>query len=235
MRRWLGAAAIACLVASGCSDGRPMRIVPENAGGTVRTLAQLRTSIYAGDGFGSANLAGALGPQGALILQPDEGGNQRYVLPHGDRRFILGTCGCDEGGCTFSGCGDDAGTWTVDGTITINQGVYTFDVHTHFDNGGSIQDWDLTGDIAMDDTTISGDLSGDGTMTITDDDGDEITAAWSFDLDYTDVTYDMTGCATAGDVDVSGKFQETVFGRTFRWADSGTVTFNTCGMYLVEE
>jgi len=211
---------------SGCGgDARPTKIVPAQAAATVRTLAQFRATMMTGDGFAVASAMQGVGAQASAIVQPDEQQQVRLA----PAIFAVGSCVCDAAGCTFNGCGNDAGTFTVDGTIAVSGDVYTFDVVWTSDSVTGMdeihQSWTYTGSLTMTGASMDGALSGRGVFDILEDGSTQVSIDWAWDLDFRDVMVDVTGCAIGGSVGVDGEIEESVPGRSLRWAASGAVRF----------
>jgi len=222
MRIILGLALFSLIAACGGDDddGLPTTTNPQSARSTVDQTANLGDQLDMAEGFGAAGAVQAIGGSAQGIVTLDPGAAQRIEQTPGGN--AMGTCDCDASGCTYTDCGDDAGAWTMNGTISISGDTTDIDLMMVTNSAGLMYTWDYDGSITITDTMISGSLSGDGAVSTMGVDID-----WSWDVDYNDVELDAQKCPIGGSVDASVSYST---GSEGDFSGSGTVTFGpSCG------
>jgi hypothetical protein len=223
----------------GGDDGMPTTTNTASAGTTVTQTANVRGAVASMDGNTASASVQNLGGAAQNIIQPASAGRTvpAFVLeamerttaaPGPDVLFAVGTCTCDASGCTFVGCGDDLGTWTIDGTLGKSGDTYTFDLDMTLDTEGISWDWHYEGEITATATLISGHLEGNGSGVIEQQGGYTYSNDWS--VDYNDIGLDGSGCATSGSVSASGNYVIEGGAGGGHWSGSATITFGpNCG------
>ena len=214
----------------GGDDGPPTMVNTSSATSTISQTANFGDALAGSDGASAAGAIQSLGASAQGIVQLDPG-QASLSIDEGDTANATGTCDCDENGCTFTDCGDDGGTWTMNGSISTSGDTYTIDLSMDMNVSGYMYSWDYDGSITITDTQISGNLSGDGDATFSQEGGGgDINISWSWDVDYNDVQLDAQGCATGGSIDSSVSYDAGSSQGGGNFSGSGSVTFGpACG------
>jgi hypothetical protein len=202
---------------------------PASATATVSQMNSFGTSFASADGPSTATAAYSMGlSAGGIVVPAAESGEQTrqtgpaFASPEG--------CVCDETSCTFTECGDVAGTWEINGTISKSGDTYTFDYTMDFNQVGYVWTFATDGEITISTTLIDGSLSSDGDGTFDDGQGNQIESSWAWDLTANDIGLDGTGCATSGSMDASVDYSGSVNGQSYSYSGDATVTFGpACG------
>jgi hypothetical protein len=213
----------------GDDDGSDVEVTsnPASATSTVAQMNAFTTAFASGNGETAAFAAYSIGGSAASIVTP--------AAPDQARRTTgtfnaVGTCECTDSGCTFEGCGDDAGTWMIDGSIGKSGDTYTFDYTMDIGIAGQAWSWTTDSDITISDTAIEGDISADGEGSFDDGQGGTVDLSWSWSVTNNDIVLDETGCAVGGSMDASVDYEGTSGGQSGSYSGSATVTFGpACG------
>lgn len=202
---------------------------PATAGQSVTQTTEITAAIESGDGGSAAAAMFSLNGTASAIVTLDPSAGARLVAP--DRRNLVGDCQCDSSGCQFTACGDDNGTFVVDGTIEISGDSYTFDLSMELAYIGQEWQWDYDGALTVTDTLLDGTLDGVGTGTFTNpQDQSTVEFDWSWGLEYNDVALDVVGCAIGGSVDAQVSYSVGGSGAAGNFSGSGHVEFGpACG------
>ena len=201
---------------------------PASATATVTLLNKFSTAFAGADGASAATAAYSMGFSAASIVTPsaDQGQARKigpaFASPEG--------CVCDESGCTFTECGDEAGTWVINGSISKSGDTYSFDYTMDFNQSLYQWTWSTEGELTLSATLIDGSLSGGGDGTYDDGQGNQYDSSWEWDMTANDIGLDGTGCATSGSMDASVDYSGSVNGQSYSYSGSATVTFGpACG------
>ena len=200
---------------------------PVQATATVTQMNSFNTAFANADGPSAAFAAYGIGGAASSIVTPAAEGQARtigpaYASPEG--------CVCDESGCTFTECGDEAGTWEINGSINKSGDTYTFDYTMAFNQVGFQWNWSTEGELTISATLIDGDMSSDGDGVYDDGMGNTYESSWSWDVGANSIELDGTGCAVGGSMDASVDYDGTVNGQSYSYSGDATVTFGPgCG------
>ena len=208
-------------------DGGDVQSNPAQATATVTQLNTFADTFSTADGPGAAFAAYSIGGAASSIVTPAAPEQQRltgpaFASPEG--------CVCDESGCTFTECGDEAGTWVINGSIQKSGDTYTFDYSMTTNQVGFAWNWATEGEITISATEIDGSMSSQGDGTYDDGQGNSYESSWDWDLTANAIQLDGTGCAVGGSMDASVDYDGTVNGQAYSYSGSATVTFGpACG------
>lgn len=213
----------------GDDDGSSVETManPAQATATVTQMNAFSTAFASANGPSAATAAYSIGGAASAIVTPVSEGQARltgpaFASPEG--------CVCDESGCTFTECGDEAGTWEINGSIDKSGDRYTFDFTMEANQVGFAWSWTTTGDITISATNIDGTMSSEGDGTYDDGMGNMYESSWDWDVTANDIGLDGTGCAVSGSLDASVDYSGTVNGQDYSYSGSATVTFGpACG------
>ena len=218
---------LVCACGGGDDSGIDTQANTAAASTAVTQLGTLSSSFGSGDGAGAATAAYSFGGAASTLVQPATQQPQS-ILP--DLHAVTGTCECTENSCTFTNCGDEAGIWTINGTISRSGDDYSFDLEMDINQAGFAWSWATAGDITISDTLIDGSMSGDGDGTFDDQQGGTVEVAWSWDVDADNIQLDGTGCAVGGTMDASVTYEAGNSQGGGSFSGSGSVEFGpTCG------
>lgn len=214
---------------------------PPYASLAVSQLAGIGYSVGLASPDGAASGIVSLGNLAQNIITPVLDEQQSRVAP--SVVPLVGDCVCDDSGCHFDGCSDEAGSWTIDGSIEMSGETYGFDVSVmqHYESEGTSSETEMTtsGEIAISATEIDGHVSGriESDLVFSDEDGDTHVSSW-FDWDITanQIGLDANRCALSGDLDASVSAEAASGGRDADYNGSGTVLFGpACGDAVVAQ
>ena len=214
----------------GDDDGSSVETManPAQATATVTQMNSFNTAFASADGASAAFAAYSIGGSASSIVSPAADGQQARVT--GPAFASPEGCVCDESGCTFTECGDEAGTWVINGSINKSGDTYTFDYTMAFNQVGYEWNWATEGELTLSATLIDGSMSSDGDGVYDDGMGNNYESSWSWDLTANDIGLDGTGCATSGSMDASVDYSGSVNGQDYSYSGSATVTFGpACG------
>lgn len=229
---------IAVLTAlAACDDGSDYEteVNPLAASSAVAQIAAIGAGTEAGSPDSAAGAVLQLGSVAQSIIVP--------VIPESNERrtqavgSLVGDCTCGASGCVFDGCGDEGGTWTIDGTISVSGDTYGFDLSieqsTGTDEDHISTSMNTAGEISISAERIDGTVSGGGDTTIvnTDPDGEQtIRASWDWEIDTREIGFDPNRCPVSGSLRASLSADASAQGRSADYSGSGTVAFGpACG------
>lgn len=155
---------------------------------------------------------------------------------------LVGDCLCDAGGCQFDGCSDQAGSFTIDGSVQVSGDSYAFDVSiaqsSSFEGSSTENRITTSGEVSIGPTRIDGQVAGslDTEVVYVDDDGDSTRVEGWFDWEMTarQIELDAQRCAVGGALDASVSAEAASGGRDVDYRGTGTVLFGpACGEAVV--
>lgn len=225
----ISAATVAMFAACGGDDddSANTQANPAAASATIDQMAGLRDAFASSDGASAATAAYSLGAsaQGIVTLAPSEAGR---VEPGSYN--VTGTCECSGDSCTFTDCGDDLGTWTINGTISRSGDTFSVDIEMTVSQSGYEWTWSQEGSMTITDTSIDGTMAGSGDGVFDDQMGGSVTVGWDWDMSANDITLDGTGCAVGGSMDASVSYDAGGQGGSASFSGSASVEFGpACG------
>jgi hypothetical protein len=232
----LGLCAAAC---GGDESDYETQTNPQFASLAVSQLVGIGGAVAAGNPDGASAGVLQLGNLAQNIITP--------VLAHQERRAapgpvpLVGTCTCDTGGCRFEGCGADDGSWTIDGSISMDGEAFTFDVsmtqHFASDSTSTDNDLNLSGDMTIGTAVVDGQVSGeiDAEISDIDEDGTTTISTWfDWSIDAAQIGLDVSRCAVSGSMDAAVSAEAASGGRDADYNGTGTVSFGpSCGDAVV--
>jgi hypothetical protein len=239
MRLGLASITLASAFAVACSGGddddssTPTTVQPANVGLAVDGLTSFSSSLEGLDGQNAALAAFQIGAAAQAIVVADSG-SAAPALTMPPAGAGAGTCTCEADGCTFDGCGDAGGTWSVDGTIDVDGDNITFDLQLAVAIGGQSLDWHYQGDLTVNETLIDGSASGDGSGSFSAE-GESVELDWSWELDCNEITLNDSGCPTGGSLDASVSYDVSGSSGEGSFSGSASVAFGPeCGDFDIE-
>jgi hypothetical protein len=194
----------------------------------VSSVGSVNAAIGSGDGVAAAGAVFAMGGAASTILSPSaEGAARRVTAPKASPEG----CECVDGSCTFTDCGDEAGTYTINGSLAVDGDTLTVDLDLAMLYGGANWDWTYDGELTVTDTSVDGSLEGEGGGTFTNpQDNSEITFDWSWSVDYNGIELDAAACAVGGSLDAHVEYSAGTSQGGGSYSGSGHVDFGpTCG------
>lgn len=190
-------------------------------GNATQTITGSKTAI-SGDGLAAAYQLASLGTSALSLVQP---AGQAGPQSEGQAKQAVqvGTCDCTDTQCTFVGCSDDAypNPFTIDGTLSWGGGHVVADLTYTGSAAAATYDFHLTMDVTVTDTTIDGTVGTDGSVQ-----SSGYGTTWESSLDMNGITFNASGCPTAGTLDVDASVDGP---STADYSATTTITFDGTG------
>lgn len=170
---------------------------------SVYAADSLLTAMAEGDGPGVAGGVYTLGSVASSIVVAQPVAPQEGTARVGSPRLV-GTCDCTAGvGCTFDGCGDEGGNFSVDGAIVIEGDRYDIDLVVNIVYGGQEWAWNYVADLTRRAHGFGGWTHGFGWANL----DAEKSVEWHWGLTLTDLEIEANGCPIAGQADAAVYYQ----------------------------
>ncbi len=240
----IGIGAIALLWVCSCKDDDTNtkaatvneQLAIQSAGNTIETVAALMDQ---NDGENAAYAMLTMGLDAQTLLVPEEPGQAAKLRPAVIRRALdgsgdgelTGTCECDEEtlSCTFEDCGDAAGTLTMNGRISWNDGKLACDLTMSGSNDdmGTSMTYEVTlkSNLTVTETSINGSIDTTLSTDMTAE-GTDVSVDVSSSVTYNKVTWDaVTYEPTGGSIDVSASMSGSASGENVTYEGSAHISF----------
>jgi len=233
--------AIACLlVAAACGDSHDKGTVnTASATTSVTNMAQIRTSMSAGNGASAATALQAMTAAGQSIVTPAGQAGRLGLLstepsrPDGREQVISGTAECSATSCTFNNYGDDTAgsSWLINGTVSATGDNAKFNLTYKVLTAATSLTWAIDGDVTNSATAIDGNIHSHGVTDIASGSNNPgINVTWDTGLDFNAISVDAQGCATGGDLHAVVAYSAQAGGNGAAFDVEGTAAFGpTCG------
>jgi autotransporter translocation and assembly factor TamB len=239
MRLGLASITLASAFAVACSGGddddssTPTTVNSAGVTNAVTGMTNFSSSLESANGADAALYAFQIGAAAQSIVVADNGSTApALIVP--PRAAVTGTCDCDADSCMFEDCGDEAGTWTIDGSIEVDGDHVTFDLDLAVAFGGQSLDWQYQGDLTVNETLIDGSASGDGSGSFSAE-GENVELDWSWELGCNEITLNDNGCPTGGSLDASVSYDVSGSSGEGSFSGSASVAFGPdCGDFEIE-
>lgn len=205
-------------------DADPALVVdPAAAAGAVSHTATLLRAVGAGDGGATAGATYALIGAGSTVVSST---SPLAATATTGPLALVGECTCDPAGCVFVACGNDGGSYLLDGQITIDGDAHAIDLDVTVAAEGGPFDWELDGQLIASATAVVGELTGVGVGIAVDESGEHALGR-AFGLDYAAIVLDEDGCPIDGTLSATARHERD---GQLRFAGAGAVGFGpACG------
>lgn len=228
MRACVVGIVVGALAACGGKEEDPSTTNPAVAASAISALGSFEAAQSSGDAATAASQMISLGAAAGSIIVPADPNPMPAAVPQ-SASAVTGTCTCTPTSCTFEACGAEDGSWTIDGTVSRDGDTYTADLSVSIDTAGFMWSWSYEGTVTITDTLIDGSLRGSGRGSYQDTDVD-LSASWSWALDFEQITRDESGCPVGGSLHAEVDLNARGNGQSVSFYATGDVAFGpTCG------
>ena len=149
---------------------------------------------------------------------------------------FTGTATCTATSCTFMNFGDSDqyGSYSINGTISDNNGVLAFDLTYDLTTANLTFHWELDGQVTVDATHIDGNVHSHGDANGSDQSG-SFAVTWDIAVDYRNIGLDASGCPISGSLAATVQFTAQNNGSGGSYDVAGTAAFGpACGQVTAE-